>query len=195
MTEQESRRGGELAAREDATRVGSFDELAKGLANGNLSHHRALRMFGAALLGGALAFSPGVALAAPCPSGRIRCRGECCPENVTTCQGRGSNKTCGPAAYPATCCCGCHYHKIESPHDPATTIATCGTVTASNPTTGAAQCELDCANNIPDGYISGGSVYACFGANTRNDETAHAGCTPTFQGAICGYKVGCGTQA
>ncbi len=42
----------------------SFDELAKGLTNGTLSRRKALRMFGAALVGGMLASIPGVAWAA-----------------------------------------------------------------------------------------------------------------------------------
>jgi hypothetical protein len=49
----------------------SLDELAKGLASGTLSRRKALHLMGAALLGGALASVPGVALAAPKPgSGR-----------------------------------------------------------------------------------------------------------------------------
>jgi len=37
----------------------SFDELARGLANGSISRGKALRLMGAALLGGALAAIPG----------------------------------------------------------------------------------------------------------------------------------------
>jgi hypothetical protein len=40
-------------------REGSFDELAKGLAAGTLSRGKALRLMGAALVGGALASVPG----------------------------------------------------------------------------------------------------------------------------------------
>ena len=43
----------------------SFDELASGLASGSLSRGKALRLMGAALLGGAFAFTPKVAEAAP----------------------------------------------------------------------------------------------------------------------------------
>jgi hypothetical protein len=74
----------------------SLDELAKGLATGTLSRGKALRLMGAALVGGALASIPGTAWAARCPSPRIRCRGQCCPTPVTTCVGTGGNKTCGP---------------------------------------------------------------------------------------------------
>jgi hypothetical protein len=92
MSEQESRH---------TNRVASFDELAKGLAGGTVSRGKALRWLGAALFGGAVASIPGVAFAAPCRSPRIRCSGQCCAEGVTTCQGTGRNKTCGPA--PVVC--------------------------------------------------------------------------------------------
>jgi hypothetical protein len=55
----------------------SFDELASGLASGSLSRGKALKWLGAALLGGALAFTPKVAEADPlgwCYQGEIpRC--------------------------------------------------------------------------------------------------------------------------
>jgi hypothetical protein len=84
----------------------SLDELAKGLATGTLSRGKALRLMGAALVGGALASIPGTAWAARCPSPRIRCRGQCCPTGVTTCVGTGGNKTCGPCPSGTTLCGG-----------------------------------------------------------------------------------------
>ena len=64
----------------------SFDELARGLASGSISRGKALKLMGAALVGGVLASSPGVALAAPtCPTGEVRCRGKCVdPSSFTT---------------------------------------------------------------------------------------------------------------
>jgi hypothetical protein len=47
----------------------SFDELTRGLASGTLSRGKALRLMGAALVGGALASIPGIALAKPKPAG------------------------------------------------------------------------------------------------------------------------------
>src|SRR4028118_2141565 len=52
MSEQESRY---------TNREGSFAELAKGLASGNFSRGKALKIMGAALVGGALAAFPGAA--------------------------------------------------------------------------------------------------------------------------------------
>jgi hypothetical protein len=48
----------------EQTRERSFDELAKGLAGGTVSRRKALRLMGAALVGGALASFPGAAWAA-----------------------------------------------------------------------------------------------------------------------------------
>jgi hypothetical protein len=47
----------------------SFDELARGLASGSISRGRALRLMGAALVGGSLASIPGIAWAKPKPAG------------------------------------------------------------------------------------------------------------------------------
>jgi hypothetical protein len=46
----------------------SFDELTRGLARGTLSRGKALRLMGAALVGGALASIPGIAWAKPKPA-------------------------------------------------------------------------------------------------------------------------------
>jgi len=48
----------------ERTRERSFDELAKGLAGGTVSRRKAIRLMGAALVGGALASVPGAAWAA-----------------------------------------------------------------------------------------------------------------------------------
>jgi hypothetical protein len=47
------------------TTESSFDELTRGLASGGVSRREALKWLGATLLGGALAFTPKVAEAAP----------------------------------------------------------------------------------------------------------------------------------
>jgi hypothetical protein len=104
----------------------SFDELARGLASGNLSRGKALRLVGGALLGAALASVPGVALADDdCRSFGRRCRrdSQCCsrncvrrgdekvcgcPEGKTRCGGRCVAKcTGGQTLDPETCECGC----------------------------------------------------------------------------------------
>ena len=59
----------------------SFDELARGLASGGISRGRALRLMGAALVGGTLASLGGVAAADDlCKPARKKCRKnqQCC---------------------------------------------------------------------------------------------------------------------
>jgi hypothetical protein len=99
----------------------SFDELAKGLANRNLSRHDALKWVGAAFVGGLLASVPGVAWAkkrpppqsppppppppasppppppASPPSPPVCCpRGGCFPEGWLCCP-EGPDIACHPA--------------------------------------------------------------------------------------------------
>src|SRR5919199_1729481 len=81
----------------------SFDELAIGLSSGTVSRRRALRLFGSAILGGALASIPTVAGAKPkpgkchkdaqCPVGTTCQNGECltpqgCQPGETLCAGQ-----------------------------------------------------------------------------------------------------------
>jgi hypothetical protein len=73
----------------------AFDELTRGLASGTLSRGKALRLMGAALVGGALASVPGTALADDdCRGFGRRCRrdSQCCSRN---CVRRGDDKVCG----------------------------------------------------------------------------------------------------
>jgi hypothetical protein len=73
----------------------SFDELARGLADGSVTRGKALRLLGAALVGGALASLPGAALADDdCRRFGRRCRrdSQCCSRN---CVRRGDDKVCG----------------------------------------------------------------------------------------------------
>jgi hypothetical protein len=82
----------------------SFDELTRGLASGKLSRGKALRLMGAALVGGALASIPGIAEAAPAlKSGGRKCRsglqcetGLCLPSGVCSGfpSGRKASRLC-----------------------------------------------------------------------------------------------------
>ena len=91
-------------------RVGHpFDDLARILAEGNLSRRRALRLFGAALVGTMMASVRGMALAAPCPHLR-KCKRRCCPEPFIcvdeTCVCPVGRETCpgGNLQGTDTCC-------------------------------------------------------------------------------------------
>jgi hypothetical protein len=121
----------------------SFDELARGLAEGTVSRRKALRLVGAALVGGALASLPGAAWAAR--GGNSACAKYCSTvftEGTTAheeCVSRGTRGTgpcfvCGGPGNPAPTCginqtlntttCQC-----EGPVCPAGSIigAPCGT--------------------------------------------------------------------
>src|SRR5215211_3740657 len=80
----------------DSTVESSFDDLTRGVASGNVSRGKALRLMGAALLGGALASVPGVAWARakPCKDAGQKCttNTECCSTN---CELTKSGKLCG----------------------------------------------------------------------------------------------------
>ncbi len=78
-----------LSIREDTKEEFSFDELAKGLASGKISRGRALKLVGAAVLGGGvLTLLPGVArgqveaeAAQGCPEGQRAINNRRCPTN------------------------------------------------------------------------------------------------------------------
>src|SRR5215208_973392 len=79
----------------------SFDALATGLASGSISRGRALKLMGAALLGGALSFIPKVAEAAPlrkCDRAGECQNGSCCGRTATT-----DGKCCGGGTFGVGC--------------------------------------------------------------------------------------------
>jgi hypothetical protein len=69
-----------------------FDELASGLASGSISRGRALRLMGAALVGGTLA-SLGIGEAAADPPGCKR-NGKKCTRDTQCCSGNCEGGTC-----------------------------------------------------------------------------------------------------
>jgi hypothetical protein len=100
----------------------SFDELARGLASGSISRGKALKLMGAALVGGTLGSlgMGGIAAAddckrrgKACKKDRQCCSGNCsggtcaCPVGTTLCGGNCVSTTCseGFAFDPATCQC------------------------------------------------------------------------------------------
>jgi hypothetical protein len=150
----------------------SFDELTRGLASGSISRGKALRLMGAALVGGTLASLPGTAWAARCRSPRIRCRGQCCATGVTTCVGTGRNKTCacvpigGSCAADSECCSGiCD--------------GTCGCKAAASTCTADSEC---CSGNCNSGTCS-----ACpTGKVELSNGTCATPCGPPCDGGRCG---------
>ena len=97
-----------VSTREDTTEEYSFDALAKGMASGTISRRKALKLAGAAILGGgALTLFPRPAEAAECGS-RAGCRREC--RNTARCRcvtvrsSEGTNVRCvRPCCSGRTC--------------------------------------------------------------------------------------------
>jgi hypothetical protein len=88
------------------TRESSFDELSRGLASGNLSRGKALKLMGAALVGGTLA-SLGIGEAAA--DDECKPTGKKCRKNAQCCSGNCVNSTCaacpsGSTLLGSTCC-------------------------------------------------------------------------------------------
>ena len=128
----------------------SFDELASGLASGTLSRGKALRLMGAALLGGALAFTPKVAEAAvtrhkcdsagECTKGGSCCAGTCCGgEGPTTVSCFPSAPPCGKGRVATIC--------ADTEEFGTTCLAGCGFSVSCNTT---ADCE---AQEISSGMV------------------------------------------
>jgi hypothetical protein len=101
-----------------STRERTFDELAKSLADGKLSRRKALRMLGAAVMGGVLASVPGMAWAAKptCAGGATKCGSKCCPDSTYVCSKGKCACPAGTTPIGNTCCqnaqvcgssCGC----------------------------------------------------------------------------------------
>jgi hypothetical protein len=76
----------------------SFDELARALASGSISRRKALRLMGAALVGGTLA-SVGIGEAAADPPGCKR-NGKKCKRDTQCCSGKCEGGTCAAACPP-----------------------------------------------------------------------------------------------
>jgi hypothetical protein len=137
MDKESWRRGGD--PRPDPRGETSLDELAKGMANGNISRRQALRWMGGALVGGVLASIPGVALA---QEGNSACD-EFCHANFS---GRAAGQCTSAGARGAGPCYTCTPGIGPGPHF---TPPPCGPNEEFNPET----CE--CVSVCPEPIICG----------------------------------------
>lgn len=169
----------------DDRRESTFDELAKGLASGEVSRGKAIRLMGAALVGGTLASVPGIAWAAPrprpngkrcktdsqCASGNCvggRCQAGGCPSGTTEC-----TRTVGEGSTAPQCVPDCPPGQVLNTKRCECVVPTGGTnvgCTCRNPSDG---------NNF--------ERYACYPSPTCpdfRDDFCRAVCEGAVQGAV-----------
>jgi hypothetical protein len=124
----------------------SLDELAKGLATGTLSRGKALRLMGAALVGGALASIPGIAWAKPNKPAGAKCNhnhqcasGQCVDSRV--------GRVCtAPAPPPPICTPSCPANcSCDFAADGTTTCIDCPPETLCPELISEGTCEEVCA--------------------------------------------------
>jgi hypothetical protein len=178
----------------------SFDELARGLANGSVSRRQALRLVGGALVGAALASLPGVAWAADdddrCSEGLTRCGERCvnlrrnerhcgscgnrCRSTQTCCRGRCVNlqrneRHCGRCgnrcAEGQECVSGECQGGQPAECSPDTTCGSCTT-----PDGGTQICS--CA------FLAGATGTVCFSGGFNSPNCDVEGCD-AFPGTVC----------
>jgi hypothetical protein len=135
---------------------GFFDDLARGLADGSITRGKALRLMGAALVGGALG-SVGIGEASADPIGCKR-NGKTCTRNVQCCSGNCSSGTCQAQTTTTT---------------PTTTTSTTTSTTSTSTTTSSTTSTTTTPGCIPDksicstngqccsGYCAGGTCAPC----------------------------------
>jgi hypothetical protein len=118
-----------------------FDELASGLASGSLSRGKALKLIGAALLGGTLASVPGVAWGAKppgnqgCPiAGQVKVKGQCICEGTLFTPVGGGDPICFCGLQCQASCADCPEGQVcidgacgggGVPETPATCVRAC----------------------------------------------------------------------
>jgi hypothetical protein len=171
LSEHEGRYGQELQPRPDAS---SFDDLAKGLASGNLSRRNALWMLGAALVGGALASIPGAAWAACKPlSRKCTANTQCCSRNCIK-NPKGNGKICGCPTGKTLCnnkCVTCNNSgEVVNPTTCQCEAVGCPAILQEvNPSTG----ECECPPTHPTLCNNPGD-YRC--SDTQTDTLNCGGC-------------------
>ena len=155
---------------------GSFDELARGLANGTVSRRRALKLIGGALLGGAFASIPGVALAQRAGGNRSCAR--FCHQVFS---GRQAGECTSAGAHGEGPCFECTPGVGTGPNF---TPTKCGAGEIFNPDT--CQCEVTCPDTCCcsctyEDSVTGQQTVVC-----NSDSTAT---TPIECHEMCGANV------
>ena len=180
-----------------AREEGFFDDLARGLADGSVTRGKALRLMGAALVGGALG-SVGIGEASADPPGCKR-NGKHCTRNDQCCSGNCSGGTC-QAQTTTTSTTTSTSSTTSTPTTSTSTTSTSTTTpmcipSGSGPCTADTQCCSGICNPLNSGPCDicrypGGSCAngepCCFNGFCRADGTC---CGPV--GATCRDNSDC----
>jgi len=147
----------------------SFDELARGLASGDVSRRRALRLMGAALVGGTLASLGigGEAGADPCKR-----TGKACKKNSQCCSRNCVNGTCAACPADTTLCGG-------------NCVTNCPTGQTLNPST--CQCQCTSGTTLCDGNC----VSTTCGPNQKFDTSSCTCVACVADGGTCTGNSDC----
>ena len=165
----------------------SFDELARVLASGSVTRGKALRLMGAALLGGTLA-SLGIRQAAAdnlCKPGRKKCN-----KDKQCCSGACVGGTCRPAGTLFTCTCAftqTHHTCSSAPCDGDGLKEVCTSVCANHGLWTSGSCDnVPCAiGSCPPGET------VCGGECCTAGESCYRFGAPTNTEPICCKKPDC----
>jgi hypothetical protein len=154
----------------------SFDELAKGLASGTMTRRKALRLVGAAVVGGTLASVPGVAWAASNPK---RCGSlGVCPGD-TVCLQKGKNPQCGCPS--PTQLCGTN--QCVNTQTDSSNCGSCGNACAAGQSCQGGQCVVSCGS----GTCPATAPQCCQGIGDAANQIA---CCPPPDISTCAHGVG-----
>jgi hypothetical protein len=159
----------------------TFDELTRGLASGSISRGRALRLMGAALVGGTLSSLGLGGVAAADPPGCKR-NGKTCRLDRTCCSGNCAGRTCACQSNGGSCSTGsqcCSGNCSSGTCCPSGTVRVNGA--CATPCTGFGTCPASCPGCI-FGAGGGGAAY-CRGSGALSMCTSHADCP---SGQFCG---------
>jgi hypothetical protein len=160
----------------------SFDELTRGLASGTLSRGKALRLMGAALVGGALASIPSIAWAKPKPAGAKCNHNHQCESGNCSSSGTCAAAACGSVGEACLvdddCCSGeCVVDRFG------------GGLVCAAPPPPPPICTPSCPANCSCFFAPDGTTTICTGCNpacSAHNEVSCEGCTTGLEVCVAG---------
>ena len=159
----------------------SFDELASGLASGTLSRGKALRLMGAALVGGALGSLGGVAAADDeCKPVNKKCR-----HNQQCCSGNCEGGKCACQSGQVLCGGSCVSNICTPPQTFDTSSCTCCTSNGVSCTGGTQCCSGRCVFGVCLPPIGQTEAFCQCGSGTNFSLCTSVACGPTIETLVC----------